>query len=375
MVPTGEIVPEGDDLPSTFDDYSRRVAQERFRIFSAIGGVGYLFIALTGRFLYPEIPSAGHDKATLYRIAISACFFLLAWRASTVPLGQFQSRRWGLVLMLLMLLGYDRWIYITSGVMGAAAGHTAAVFLGWMIMMPGGARDNFLYFAAMLCANLIPQLFWPNPFTVYQILQANEPMPVLFGLAVAGMHVLELHRHREYDAQKQILDQNEILKRSAHYDPLTGAGNRRYFSERLEEQFRLAGRHRQPLSLIMLDLDHFKRVNDEFGHRAGDEILKGVSQVIRPLLRTGDVFARYGGEEFVILLPSTDITGGRRLAERLRRAVEETVFSQNGLELRQTISLGVAQHTGEHNDPEALLELADQGLYRAKNAGRNRVGE
>ncbi len=375
MLP-GPPAPPLPPLPATFEDYSREKAQERFRLFSLIGGFGYLYLIVTGALLYPEIPAETHELIILYRLLVAALFFFLSWRAATNPPGSFRTVPWGLALILLILLGYDRFMYLAHGVVMPMIGYLSAILIGWMIMMPGGARENVPYLAVILAGYAAPIFhYWHSPLPATGVLQANDSAPVLAGLALAGMQVLDTHRRREYDAHKQILAQNEILNRSAHYDPLTGAGNRRYLTERLAELFRLSERHGQPLACLMIDLDHFKNVNDSLGHAAGDDVLKGIARTVRPLLRTGDVFARYGGEEFVVLLPLTDSAGAKALAERLRAAVEKAVFQTHGQAVRITVSIGIAHFDRSQHDPDVLLELADLGLYRAKNAGRNRVSE
>jgi len=363
-------------LPATFEDFSREKAQERFRLFALLGGCGYLYLIVTGALLYPEIPGDVHELIVLYRLMVAALLFFLSWRAGTSGPGSFRTEGWGLVLILILLLGYDRFMYLAHGVVAPMLGYLSAILIGWMIMMPGGARSNAPYMTVILAAYAGPIVFyWNNPLATAGVIQANDSAPLLAALALAGMQVLDTHRRREYEAHQHILAQNEILNRSAHYDPLTGAGNRRYLTERLDELFRLSERHGQSLACLMIDLDHFKNVNDSLGHPAGDDVLKGIARTIRPLLRTGDVFARYGGEEFVVLLPLTNSAGAKALAERLRAAVEKTVFQTHGQNVRQTVSIGIAHFDRSQHDPDVLLELADLGLYRAKNSGRNRVSE
>jgi diguanylate cyclase (GGDEF)-like protein/PAS domain S-box-containing protein len=164
------------------------------------------------------------------------------------------------------------------------------------------------------------------------------------------------------------------LWEDASRDHLTGVYNRRFLSEVGEREFRRASRHGHPLSLILFDLDNFKRINDTYGHLAGDELLKKVAEACQKITREEDILARYGGDEFVILCLDTSREGACDLAERIRDEVEGTVISYQGQVLEATASLGVT--TLEDDDPESIMDLikqADQALYQAKRDGRNQV--
>jgi diguanylate cyclase (GGDEF)-like protein len=172
------------------------------------------------------------------------------------------------------------------------------------------------------------------------------------------------------------------LVRSGFTDPLTGWHNRRYLQTRLHEELARCRRERTPLTCLMIDIDHFKSVNDRFGHLAGDEVLRQIAQCISGEVRGSDVSARYGGEEFVVLLPGTGVSAGFRLAERIRVAVAEEPFElPDGARLPVTVSIGVAEDSpspDEHDLKavgERLLALADVALYEAKAGGRNAVAK
>ncbi len=168
------------------------------------------------------------------------------------------------------------------------------------------------------------------------------------------------------------------LAEGALQDPLTGLYNRRHFEERLGSELAACQRHRRPLSLLLCDVDHFKRINDDHGHLAGDETLKMVAFVLRGAVRKEDVLARYGGEEFVVVARETGIEGAHALGERIRRAVEKSRCFWQGQDLGVTVSvgvsvsIGVAEHVPGRTERE-LIEAADRALYLAKQAGRNRV--
>ncbi|MCX2543347.1 diguanylate cyclase [Pseudomonas sp. COW5] len=164
----------------------------------------------------------------------------------------------------------------------------------------------------------------------------------------------------------------EEQRQKALIDPLTGLPNRAAWSERLDHEIAQWQQHGNTLSLAMLDLDHFKRINDNYGHLAGDKVLKIIATVLRKRLRGSDFIARFGGEEFVLLLPATPPAVGAKLLETLRASIEACPFHFKGERVTITISMGLAAfRPGEHSD--LVLKRADQALYRAKNAGRNRV--
>lgn len=162
----------------------------------------------------------------------------------------------------------------------------------------------------------------------------------------------------------------KALQEAATIDPLTHLFNRRVIRERLELETARHHRHKTPFSLIIADLDHFKLVNDSHGHDAGDSILVETGLRMKGMLRGQDVLARWGGEEFMILLPDTDLAGGRTVAEKIRARIADAAYYFSGKAIRVTASFGVAQFAG---DVDGLIATADQALYQAKNAGRDRV--
>ena len=167
---------------------------------------------------------------------------------------------------------------------------------------------------------------------------------------------------------------HEAIHNMAIQDGMTGIHNKRYFLEFLEREIAVCNRHNHPLTLVMFDVDHFKKVNDTHGHLAGDAVLKDLAGRIRPRIRREDLFARYGGEEFVCVLPSTALPGGVVFAEHLRTIIEERPCEFDGQDISFTISLGVTTlHRETGVDPTSLIKRADDNLYAAKRGGRNRV--
>jgi len=168
---------------------------------------------------------------------------------------------------------------------------------------------------------------------------------------------------------------NEGLLRFAFTDYLTGLRTRGYFEQQLELEFKRAERKQQKIALLMIDIDHFKILNDTFGHHVGDQLLRDLSSILVKDMREVDTVARYGGEEFVIILPETTETGAMFVAQRLRRAVEQAKFfagSPNSVQ-HLTISIGVAVYDTDAQFKRDLIEFADAALYAAKHAGRNRT--
>ena len=173
--------------------------------------------------------------------------------------------------------------------------------------------------------------------------------------------------------RKQLRERNDLLRDLSIVDDLTGLFNRRHFERSLAYEIGRFNRYRQPLGLAILDLDHFKSINDTHGHDAGDEVLRTVARAIQSIVRAPDIACRYGGEEFAILLPHTGIEGAARAAERLRRAVAElTVILSPDCAIGVTLSAGVASADSPATGA-ALVREADRALYQAKAGGRNRV--
>ena len=172
-----------------------------------------------------------------------------------------------------------------------------------------------------------------------------------------------------------IVYRSRELRRLARSDRLTGLPNRIYLEERLATELARARRYEEPMALAILDVDHFKRFNDAWGHAAGDVVLRAVGQTLRDAIRESDVAVRYGGEEFVLLLPGMDSTAALERAELLRRRMEETAIQipRRAEPGKVTISIGVSAYGIDGETPEALLDAADTRLFKAKEDGRNRV--
>lgn len=188
-------------------------------------------------------------------------------------------------------------------------------------------------------------------------------------LARQVMALLELRANEK--ALKSSMDELETL---ATTDELTGLHNRRSLMNRLKFEVARTRRFRTPLTAVMVDVDHFKQINDEFGHQVGDEVLAAIGRLVRENVRVIDVAGRYGGEELCILLPNTPLEGARKFAETLRSRIEAQVHSAGARTVPVTASLGIGSFNHmDIDDAEMLLKQADAALYRAKANGRNRV--
>ncbi|MBF0563880.1 MAG: GGDEF domain-containing protein [Nitrospirae bacterium] len=171
----------------------------------------------------------------------------------------------------------------------------------------------------------------------------------------------------------EIVAYEKKLKTMNIMDSLTGIYNRRFFDFSLKEEFEKHKRYSKPLTLIMFDVDCFKDVNDKYGHRCGDYILKSVATISASIIRGVDVLARYGGDEFCCLLPETNIESGLIVAERLRKAIFDYEAIFTSFSVRVTVSLGISELRNELISPEKLFNNADEALYEAKSTGRNKV--
>jgi diguanylate cyclase (GGDEF)-like protein len=192
--------------------------------------------------------------------------------------------------------------------------------------------------------------------------------------------VLGSHAEEELTAAAEVIAQGlktvgyfEKLSYQASHDPLTGLANRRTFQQLLDREFKLARRHAAPLSLVVVDVDHFKRYNDSYGHAAGDALLMEIANALGAAARCTDCVARFGGEEFVVVLPHTDRDGALIAAGKLLDAVRDLHEDALVLSGQVTASLGVATFPHDGDTPERLFERADQAMYEAKQGGRNQV--
>jgi diguanylate cyclase (GGDEF)-like protein len=311
---------------------------------------------------------------------------LLSFKGSRKFLGLDECRRFSFVVVILQILSLIYFIYVndslngrivtSSALLAAVSGYAAVSFLrnysettpvykfaasvNALFTLVVIARLSYTYFFAHIEQFYTPdwaQSLFHLAFLVFAIVWT-------FGYMILNNERL---RNDLQSAQKE-------LEKIAATDFLTGINNNRRFYEIGENEIQRAKRFRYPLSLIMFDLDFFKQINDTEGHAAGDIVLVKVIEICRRKLRTIDVFGRLGGEEFAILLPHTDLEGGKIAAEHLRRAIEETEIELNPqVAVKITASFGITQLRSSDEEIQVLLNHADAALYKAKRAGRNRT--
>ena len=239
-----------------------------------------------------------------------------------------------------------------------------------------------------------------NGFDLCKQLKGNEDtkdIPVIFITARSGIEDLvrgfnvggadyiikpfqELEVVERVKSQLTIInlikDKNKLIKELdsiSRVDPLTGISNRRDIYEVMENEQSRYERYNKVFCLLMCDIDFFKKINDQYGHDMGDFILKGVSQLLKRKCRKVDYLSRWGGEEFLIVLPETNLEGGAKAAESIRKSIEKEKYKFNNQEISITMSFGVSCHNGEEKNLEKLLKIADENLYKAKESGRNCV--
>ena len=172
---------------------------------------------------------------------------------------------------------------------------------------------------------------------------------------------------------KIVAQRTQILEKLSNTDPLTNVANRRALFERGNAEFLRVQRSHNKFTIILLDCDLFKAINDQYGHAFGDEVLKHICKICSEEIRSIDFFARYGGEEFIILLPESDVAGAVKTAKRIQKAIKDNPPSLNGNEITVTLSLGICSVNNRHDNFEAVIKDADIAMYRAKESGRNRI--
>ena len=337
------------------------------------------------------------------RLLMAVCFFLAIWKShQTADAVPQRMRGWLpalfiflLIDLLIALLAYsdwrgDLWLRLSMEMIAI----TLFVFSAlWVLISRRHNALMLLYAVAMFwfaqsSLSFILGLPWNHQWWLAHLVFAGGFLLLSHGVVQVFLttgsfskvytqtELLEqvLKEKLQADAAMDKLQQaNAQLEHLASTDSLTGAANRREFMQRAEQEIARVLRNNNNLCLLSMDLDHFKKVNDEYGHQVGDEVLKSVISVCEHVLRPGDLLGRVGGEEFAVLLPETAFDQAMIVAERLRSAIEAHQTQCNDIKVKCTVSIGLATFDPEQDSLNALLKKADDQLYQAKNNGRNRV--
>jgi diguanylate cyclase (GGDEF)-like protein len=254
--------------------------------------------------------------------------------------------------------------------------HQVVVYFFLMGMASGAVASYSAHQAATyaaICLLLLPSTVWFVAQDTLILRSVAAGGVVYVAAAMRATRTLAFFLRRSFQLSHELRIANETAERLARTDELTGMKNRRAFYELAQQAFEQAERYDRPLTLISLDIDHFKKINDTWGHSAGDAALRAMARVIVNSSRMTDIAGRIGGEEFAILLPETTAEAATVEAERLRRETAETVVVHNDAEIRFTCSIGVASRDAVVASLDMLMARADGALYEAKESGRNRV--
>ncbi len=230
-------------------------------------------------------------------------------------------------------------------------------------------KSGFYYYTSIGFAFVYFGLFILTFNQIYHYSQ--QAIEISFkSLSVVGYGLLAIGVSKwvNYNNERQ-----QELSIQANTDELTNILNRRSFTRFIQYEFKKAQTRSQPFALIILDIDHFKNINDQYGHQVGDKILQSLAQIMQSSFRQADQVSRWGGEEFAILLPQTTLHNANTVAEKLRKTIESSVYKHKAQHIKYTISLGVSEFLSSDDSFEAVIKRADDALYQAKNEGRNCV--
>ncbi len=323
------------------------------------------------------------QRVALTAAAIDAGYILLFLWLGSMPLAAVN------VLSIAMYLGAYRLIqkrYNTAAlalIWLEVIGHSAlgSLLIGWesgfhyylLMFIPAIVIANTRGYAAPMVLALLAHYLGLHMLS--DAVGPLDPLPAQSVKIVNWVHicvVFAMSAALSAFYRRTILIAEARLRKQATRDPLTGLANRSHFDAQATEALERSQRSGVPVTLLLCDVDHFKRVNDQYGHAVGDQVLVAMGQVLADNLREGDVLARWGGEEFLALMPASPLDAARATAERIRAAVAQAPLSVGPAPITLTLSFGVAQVHGP-DDLQAAIARADQALYAAKHAGRNRV--
>lgn len=345
-------------------------------------GLGYWAVSLGVQALAWVLFAGRGAISDVLSIVVANALLPVSWSLQVVALCQFQRRRASLWIMVLPGALTFTWflVYLHEFQVRMMVGNLLLALASlatahWTLRFRVGAelRTRWLLIGSYLVTGAVflsrSLVAWLTPHSITSFLAPGpvQSMTFLLGYALVIINsfgYLLMHKERADRSMRQL----------ALTDPLTGALNRRTFLPFAERELARFRERQAPVSLLMLDLDHFKRINDGYGHRVGDEVLTRFVARVQTCLRQEDKLVRYGGEEFCLLLPGAGQQAAEALAERIRVSVAESPFMIEGHELRVTVSIGVATVRSDATDTlQTLVDRADSALYRAKKDGRSRV--
>lgn len=380
--------------------------QELFLRWLTLGFMGFTVIySMHGLFT-----RLSHDHMMLFvlygsasRLVMAGCLLmgLINYSRHEQPTPQAASNSFWLISLSVFMV-INALLALLSSAPWAGAANTTMEIVAMMIMLScamiiimRSIRSplmliytlSVIFFAQSSLAFLLSQA-WSHMFWLAHAIFAAGFMALSYGV-IQAFHTTgsfsRVYSHSELidqvraekartdDALLKLQRAHEALEVSAATDSLTGCANRREFEARGKSEVARAERSAAALSLVTIDLDHFKQINDNYGHKGGDDVLRAFAALIKKILRPSDLAGRIGGEEFALILPDTTINGAATVAERLRQLVESEVVDSGGKPIRFTASIGVAQYGPDGDSYEAVIEAADKRMYRAKQAGRNQV--
>ncbi len=277
------------------------------------------------------------------------------------------------ILVLLFLTLYP--IALFTGGLNSSTALWFVLFPSFVVFM-NGIKNAAVWIILSLLA-LVSMFLWKGMKENFLFINLSTETDKFFDsimMIFVVFVVISLNDASKRRTLKKLEKAQEKLKVLAVTDPLTGLLNRRAFMERAEKERCRSVRYQKRLSILMIDIDHFKKVNDNYGHAAGDQVLVAVSSVFKHSLRDIDLIGRYGGEEFIILLPESDTSSLLTVAERIRKSVEDTRINVDSMSIHLTVSIGAADFVpSESSSLDILISQADKALYQAKTGGRNKV--
>ncbi|PJZ76446.1 GGDEF domain-containing protein [Leptospira neocaledonica] len=326
-------------------------------------------ILFTQNILSPGTPDGGHLQF-LYGVSFGSSALFSSLMLAVLALKDIKGKK----LSYFAMIGYVGILtFTTTFATLVDQYHTSdySAFCFGLLLLPLFLRASFATYLAIVFVNVLFFSFGYS-YMIERELTSSVVTPIIaFSIASMGAAInVEGTRLKSNLLQLQLEESNKNLKELSHKDSLTGLFNRRHLMESLSTLLAASKRYDFPLSVLLLDLDHFKKANDSLGHQVGDKLLATIGRSLSGLVRDCDVAARYGGEEFCVVLSNTNIEGAKFVAERIRARIETETFEE--IPWTITVSIGVATREGDET-PEDFLKAADKKLYESKAAGRNRV--